>query len=81
MSGYQTWDNITLKDITIYDPVHSPGILMGNSSNPITNLVFDNVVVVNPGTVPFGDNYSCNDVMGVAVGKTSPVPNCFTVSA
>jgi hypothetical protein len=45
MSGYQTWSDIVLKEITIIDPRHSPGVLMGNSSNPMRGLVFDNVQV------------------------------------
>ena len=45
MSGFQTWTNITLRDITINNPIHSPGLFYGNESNPITGLVLDNVVV------------------------------------
>jgi polygalacturonase len=79
MSGYQTWSNITLKDITINDPVRSPGVLISNSSNPITGLVFDNVVVNGaPVDGQWGsDFYYCNTT-GTAVGTTTPVPPCFT---
>ena len=51
MSGYQTWSNITLRDILITESRKSPGMLMGNVSNPMTNVVFDNVVVLEPGEV------------------------------
>ena len=78
MSGFETWSNITLKDITIYDPVRSPGVLIGNDTNPITNVVFENVVVHNAGSYPWGDDfYECTNVQGIATGTTSPVPPCF----
>jgi hypothetical protein len=80
MSGYQTWSNITLKNIQIKDPEQSPGVLMGNVSNPIRGLVFDNVHVTNPGKKPWGDEfYYCQGIdNGLAIGVTNPVPPCFT---
>eukprot|EP01033_Poteriospumella_lacustris_P014073 gene14073-10054_t len=78
MSGYQTWSNIVLRDITINNPKNSPGVLMGNSSNPMQGIVFENVVVNNPGTKPWGDQfYYCEGMNGVAKGSTTPVPPCF----
>lgn len=78
MSGYQTWSNIVLRDIYITNPKGSPGVVFGNSSNPIRGLVFDNVVVENPGERPWGeDYYYCQGVEGVATGGTSPVPPCI----
>ena len=77
MSGYQTWKNIVLRDIFINNPDNSPGVLMGNSSNPMTNVVFDNVVVTRPGEKPFGPNYYCDGVLGTVAGHTYPVPSCF----
>jgi len=77
MSGYQTWSNIVLRDITINNPEGSPGLIFGNTSNPMTGVVFDNVIVNNAGTKPFGDTYFCQDVEGISTGTTSPVPNCF----
>jgi len=77
MSGYQTWKNIVLRDIFINNPDNSPGVLMGNSSNPMTNVVFDNVVVTRPGEKPFGPNYYCDGVLGTVTGHTYPVPSCF----
>lgn len=80
MSGFQTWTNITLRNIIINNPKNSPGVLMGNISNPIHNLTFDGVVVNNPGQDPWGDKYYyCEDVEGVAKGGTSPIPPCFAV--
>jgi polygalacturonase len=78
MSGYQTWSNIVLRNITINNPKMSPGVIIGNSTNPITGLVLDNVVVNNPGDRPWGDDFFfCHDVQGEAVGGTTPVPTCF----
>jgi hypothetical protein len=78
MSGYQTWSNIVLRDIYINNPLHSPGVLMGNTSNPIHGLVFDNVVVTNPGSEPWGESfYYCEGIEGTATGGTYPAPPCF----
>lgn len=78
IEGYQTWKNILIKDVTINNPEGSPGLIFGNSSNPIQNIIFDNVVVVNPGSEPFGMNYYCDGVKnGVVKGNTSPTPSCF----
>jgi hypothetical protein len=78
MSGYQTWSNVLLKDIYINNPKNSPGVIFGNTSNPMTNIVFENVVVTNPGSNPWGDDfYYCEGIEGYAVGTTSPVPPCF----
>ena len=80
MSGFQNWTNIVLKDIRINNPRQSPGVLLGNSTNPMLGIVFDNVVVTNPGTKPWGDDfYSCDGIKGIAKGGTSPVPPCFTL--
>lgn len=78
MSGYQIWENIVLKDIFINNPKNSPGMLMGNVTFPMRNIVFDNVVVTNPGSEPWGDDfYYCQGIEGYAVGNTWPVPPCF----
>lgn len=82
MSGYQTWSDIVLKDITIIDPRHSPGVLMGNSSNPITGLVFDNVQVKYEKErigqrMPWGNVYMpCEGIVGSTQGS-DPAPQCL----
>jgi hypothetical protein len=54
---------------------------MGNASNPMQEVVFDNVVVTNAGTDPWGsDFYFCDGVQGVALGGTEPMPPCFTTA-
>ena len=77
MSGYQTWKNILLKDIYIINPDNSPGVLMGNASNPMQNVVFDNVIVIKSGDKPFGTDYYCDSINGYAKGLTHPIPSCF----
>ena len=82
MSGYQTWTNIVLRDITINSPKHSPGLLFGNTSNPIKGLVLDNVKVTGDiGEKPWGeDYYFCEGIEeGIATGGTDPVPPCLKV--
>jgi polygalacturonase len=79
MSGYQTWTNITLRNITINNPEQSPGVLMGNSTNPIHNLIFEDIIVNNPGSEPWGSNYYCTEggIEGYSSGSTTPIPDCF----
>lgn len=73
-----TWSDITFKDITVQGAALSPGVILGNETNPMTGLRFDNVVVRNPSTEPWGDKfYACTNTQGVATGGTSPVPPCF----
>ena len=41
-------------------------------------IVFDNVVVTDPGSRPFGSRYyACEGTDGTALGTTTPVPPCF----
>lgn len=70
--------NITLRNIQVLGSKNSPGVIMANSSCPMTNIVFDNVVVQDAGDKPFGTNYKCEGVAsGIATGGTNPVPSCF----
>jgi len=69
--------NITLRNITINSPKQSAGVLIANSSSPMQNVVFDNVIVNNPASKPWADGYYCKNVNGIAIGNTAPVPPCF----
>lgn len=63
------------------NPKMSPGVLLGNASNPMKNITFDNVVVTQPGEWPWHDKfYACEAIDGHALGTTSPVPPCFKAS-
>ncbi|KAJ9462632.1 Endopolygalacturonase I [Diplonema papillatum] len=76
-----TYANILLRNVTVQNPVQSPGVVMANVSNPITNITFDDVVFTNPGEKPWGsDYYHCVGAAGRALGKTWPVPPCFSNS-
>jgi hypothetical protein len=77
MSGYQTWKNIVLRNVFINNPRGSPGVLLGNASNPMQGVVFDNVVVT--GAAAEAEYHTCEGIQGYAMGGTSPVPPCFQV--
>jgi len=72
------WNNIILRNITINHPQLSPGVIIGNLSNPMLNIVFDNVIVNQPGVRPWGTKYyACQGVQGFTQGNTQPSPPCF----
>ena len=50
--GCVTMRNITLRNVRIERPLLSPGVILGNASNPI-GLAFENVTVDAPGAFPF----------------------------
>lgn len=75
-----TWNNIVLRNVTVNDPQLSPGVILGNSTNPMLNVVFDNVRVTKPGFLPWGEKYyACEGVEGIAQGNTEPAPPCFKI--
>jgi len=75
-----TWNNITLRNITVDMPQLSPGVILGNTTNPMMNILFDNVFVNKPGTFPWGEKYyACEGVEGIAQGNTQPPPPCFKI--
>ena len=75
-----TYENITLRNITINDSKRSPGVMLFNEDFPIKNLTFENVKFNNPGMLPWGEDYfRCENVLnGTATGDTWPVPSCMT---
>jgi len=81
--GCVDFRNITLRRVTITDPALSPGVLLGNASNPMQGVLFDTVHVLNSknkslarGYWPFKGNYECANVHGRAVNSV-PVPPCW----
>ena len=83
MSAYQRLDNITLRNITIHDPLFSPGVIMGNESNPITKVTFSGVRVSSrstwfmvPNLSPWGFQYHCINAQGQAI-HSDPAPTCL----
>ena len=73
-----TVQNILLKNIQIYNPVLSTGVLLMNSSNPGTNFIWDNVMVYNVSSFPENNGtYICENIQGT-VTNSYPIPSCFT---
>ena len=71
-----TFSNITLRNVRVEQPLLSPGVILGNASNPMRTVVFDNVVVSGGGDYPFGPDYQCAHAHVSAVGGTRPAPAC-----
>jgi hypothetical protein len=77
MPANASYVDITLRNVTVINPAQSPGVIMGSATNPMLNVVFEDVVVKN---AP-GNYYVCEHVAsGFAKGRTSPVPPCFTTT-
>lgn len=90
--GCSTFENITLRNIFIDDPLLSPGVIMGNSTKPMKNILFDNVTMKVPvkyyfthGRLPFHEkwfpfpgSYKCEHAQGVCK-NCNPVPSCLNV--
>lgn len=71
-----TVENITLRNVNIYNGLLSPGILQCNETNPCRNFLFDNVNVYNWSEFPIQQGYLCKNVIGQAV-NSNLVPDCF----
>ena len=69
-----TFENITLRDIFVSGARYSPGVVLGNSTNVMKGLMFDNVVVDNPSLHPWGEDfYYCKHAEGEIRRGTSPI--------
>lgn len=69
-------NNIILRNVSIFNGVLSPGIMICNSTNPCTNFLFDNVNVNNRSDFPIKDGYLCENISGYAK-NSNLVPNCL----
>ena len=76
--GCVDFRHIVLRDIVITKPLLSPGVLLGNVTNPM-GVTFENVVVEKPGLFPFGETYKCEHVAGTATSST-PKPPCMSAA-
>ena len=71
----------------IDDPLLSPGVVLGNATNPMAGVTFDDVVVRTPsnatlrGRWPFGTNFQCEHAHVSSVGGTTPRPVCSASSS
>jgi len=76
-AGASSYKNILLKNITIVNPKMNPGVIFGNETTAMEDIVFEDVKVVNPHKGK-EDYYKCEGVKnGIARGSTYPVPSCF----
>jgi len=74
------YENITLRNITIYDPQfeYGQGVILAADDTPMENIVFHDVKVVDSKGDDFAKYRSCEGVAsGIATGDTYPVPPCF----
>ena len=69
-----TLTNLTFRNISVYNALLSPGVLIANATNPGTGFVFDGVVVYNASTWPVAGGYLVESIQGVATGGTNPIP-------
>lgn len=85
--GCVRFENLLLKDIYIEQPTLAPGVLLGNNTQPMKNVTFDNVVVKytdgkqhkpDPALpLPISNTYEVVAVEGCWRGATEPVPQGF----
>ena len=75
--GCVTFTNITMRNIHITAPWFSPGVILGNKTNPMQGIVFDNVTFdfegAESGLFPFGRNYQCAYAFGASIGSTPDI--------
>ena len=79
--GCATFANITLRDVRVTDPLLSPGVVLGNATNPMENILFDGVRVSFNGSAargrfPWGRKYRCEHAAVRSVGGTEPAVEC-----
>ena len=70
---YGNFSNITLRNIKINNPINYVGIILADSSNPMKNITFDNVVVYNNEK---NYNYMSKTSYIKTIGLVSPMPIC-----
>jgi hypothetical protein len=85
--GCVIFENIALRNIKIYDPVLSPGVILGNSTNPIRNLTIENLHVhektwkgkwpFHEKRYPFQGRFKCVNTEGTCK-NCHPPPGCLT---
>mmetsp|Transcript_14003 Transcript_14003/g.18190 ORF Transcript_14003/g.18190 Transcript_14003/m.18190 type:complete len:467 (+) Transcript_14003:93-1493(+) len=68
-----TISNILLQNVNIDGGIFIPGVILGNETNPISNMVFNNVQ--NTGKFIISDDYACEEIMGQSI-NSNPIP-CF----
>lgn len=81
MPANASYIDITLRNVTIRNPKQqSAGVIIGSATNPMRNVLFDDVVVQNSSpssSLSSLKYFACENAQGVATGGTTPVPACF----
>lgn len=76
--GCVNFTDVVLRRVEIDSPLLSPGVILGNITNPM-DVTFEDVVVTNGewgGEFPFGGTYLCNNTDMKLVGTVDPAPVC-----
>ena len=77
--GCVTFQNITLRRVNITNPSLSPGVILGNASNKMRDITFEDVTVTErEGGLSMAKLEASNIIGGKALGTTSPIPPGFT---
>jgi len=73
------YSNIVVRNVTVNDVKGSAGVILAGASNPMDDVVFEDVVFNNlkDSLLSFDDHYYVGNVNGVARGRTWPVPPGF----
>ena len=71
-----------MRNVAITNPALSPGAILGNETNPMRGLVFENVVVTRSekpffGAWPWNHTYLSTFAEGTCVGTCDPLPDGF----
>ena len=74
--GCADFRNITLRRVIVDRPYLSPGVILGNESNPMRGFVFDHVEVRDPGMWPYNGTFVCRFVEGESI-ESRPTPECM----
>ena len=72
------FNNIVLRRVNIYEPLLSPGVILGNVSNPM-DVTLEDVNVHfgdNGGSFPYDYGYLCNNTDLKIIGDVYPKPEC-----
>eukprot|EP01084_Bolivina_argentea_P256087 431032_1 len=77
-TSHINFTNIIVRDVTINSPKISQSVIKGNDTNPMRNIIFDNVIVNNAvGHKPFGESYYlCQGVEDFYAKDSEPKPRC-----
>ena len=76
-----TMRSIVLRNITITNPLMSPGVVLGNKTNPILGLEFHDVRVVGKsGEAPFDGEYLCENAIGATSTGSFPSLVCSSTT-